>query len=77
MLPLIFALEYVLPAETSFDTHQTIEVKAPAEAVWKAILHMDMSGEPLALPFLLGVAYPIRGDVVVRLVVDEYRALGE
>jgi Polyketide cyclase / dehydrase and lipid transport. len=64
LLPLIFALEYVLPAETSFDTHQTIEVNAPAEAVWKAILHMDMSGEPLALPFLLGVAYPIRGDVV-------------
>ena len=37
---------------------------APPELVWKSILHMDTMDEPLALPFRLGVAYPLRGEVV-------------
>jgi hypothetical protein len=34
------------------------------EAVWNAILHMDRIDEPPALPFRLGVAYPIAGHVI-------------
>ncbi len=64
LLPIVFAMESVLPAQTNFDTYQTIEVAAPAELVWKSILHMDTMDEPLALPFRLGVAYPLRGEVV-------------
>jgi uncharacterized membrane protein YhaH (DUF805 family) len=64
LLPLVFALEGVLGATTSFDTHQTTEVNAPPEVVWQSIVHMDSIDEPLALPFRLGVAYPLRGELL-------------
>jgi uncharacterized membrane protein YhaH (DUF805 family) len=64
LLPIVFALESALPATTTFDTSQIIEVDAPPTAVWKAIVTMDTMDEPLALPFRLGVAYPLRGEIV-------------
>jgi hypothetical protein len=64
LLPLVFALENAWSATTFFETHETITVRAPAEAVWNALLHMDRIDEPPALPFRLGVAYPVAGDVI-------------
>ena len=64
LLPLAFAAEYALPSVTRFDTVQTIEVRAPPEAVWRSILSSDPVEGPLALPFRLGVAYPIRSEIV-------------
>ena len=64
LLPLMFAVENVLPPATTFETDQTIEVHAPPEAVWRSILSTDPVEGPLALPFRLGVAYPLRGEVI-------------
>jgi uncharacterized membrane protein YhaH (DUF805 family) len=64
VLPLVFAVESAMPATTSFDTTETIAIHAPPEWVWKSIVHMDTIEEPPALPFRLGVAYPLRGEVV-------------
>jgi hypothetical protein len=64
LLPLVFAIEDAFPATTSFDTRQTVTVGASPAAVWKCLLHTDKIEEPLALPFRLGVAYPVRGEVV-------------
>jgi hypothetical protein len=64
LLPLAFTAEYALPSATRFDTTQTIKVHAPPEAVWRSLLSTDPVEGPLALPFRLGVAYPIRGEVV-------------
>ncbi len=64
VLPLVFAVEAAFPASTNFDTTETIAVKAPTEWVWKSIVNMDTIEEPPALPFRLGVAYPLRGEVV-------------
>ena len=64
LLPLLFALESVLGTAVQFDTQQTIEVRAPPEAVWQAIVHMGPIDEPLALPFRLGVAYPLGGEII-------------
>jgi uncharacterized membrane protein YhaH (DUF805 family) len=64
LLPLLFAMENVLPATTSFDTHQTIAVRAPPDVVWKSIVHMETIDEPPSLPFRLGVAYPLRGEII-------------
>jgi uncharacterized membrane protein YhaH (DUF805 family) len=64
LLPLVFAIEAVFPAVTTFDTYQTITVEAPPATVWKYLLRMDEIDGPLALPFRLGVAYPIRGEIV-------------
>jgi hypothetical protein len=63
LLPLIFAVENVLPPISNFDTDQTIAVAAAPEVVWESILSTDPIEGPLALPFRLGVAYPLRGEV--------------
>jgi uncharacterized membrane protein YhaH (DUF805 family) len=62
LLPLMFAIEHVLPPSAHFETDQTIAVAAPPELVWKSILSTDPIEGPLALPFRLGVAYPLRGE---------------
>jgi uncharacterized membrane protein YhaH (DUF805 family) len=64
LLPLVFALESALPATTSFDTDQTIVVHASPEAVWQAIVQMERLDAPQALPFRLGVAYPLGGEII-------------
>jgi uncharacterized membrane protein YhaH (DUF805 family) len=64
LLPLIFALEAVLPPMTVFDTVETMTVDAPPGRVWDAIVHMTPIDAPLDLPFRLGVAYPLGGEIV-------------
>lgn len=64
LLPLIFAIEAVLPPMTAFDTDETMTVDAPPGRVWDAIVHMARIDAPLALPFRLGVAYPLSGEIV-------------
>jgi uncharacterized membrane protein YhaH (DUF805 family) len=63
LLPLMFAVENVLPPLAHLDTDQTITVAASPEVVWASILSTDPIEGPLALPFRLGVAYPLRGEV--------------
>ena len=62
LLPLMFAIEHVLPPSAHFETDQTIAVNAPPNLVWQSILSTDPIEGPLALPFRLGVAYPLRGE---------------
>jgi hypothetical protein len=64
LLPLVFAVENVIAETTSFDTTETIVVNAPPERVWKAVVNMDPLDEPPALPFRLGLAYPLRGEII-------------
>jgi uncharacterized membrane protein YhaH (DUF805 family) len=64
VLPLVFAVETVMAATTSFDTTETIVVNAPPDRVWNAVVHMDPLDEPPSLPFRLGVAYPLRGEII-------------
>jgi uncharacterized membrane protein YhaH (DUF805 family) len=64
LLPLTFAVENVMSSTTSFDTTETIAIHAPPEWVWKSIVNMDTIEELPALPFRLGVAYPLRGEIV-------------
>ena len=57
-------LKVVLPPATDFATRQTIDVAAPPEIVWDSIVDMERIEEPSALPFRLGVAYPLGGEIV-------------
>lgn len=63
VLPLVFAVEAAMAATTSFDTIETVIVDAPPDRVWPSIVHMDTIDAPAALPFRLGIAYPLRGDI--------------
>jgi hypothetical protein len=64
LVPLIFASEWLMPTTAHFDTQQTIEIDAPAQRVWQSIVRMDMRDEPVTLPYQLGLAYPLGGDVL-------------
>jgi len=64
VLPMVFASEQLVPSSAVFDTEETIEIAAPADAVWRALVRMEEIAVPPALPFRLGVAYPLRGEVV-------------
>jgi len=64
LLPLMFSVENLLPPSAPFDTEQTIAIAAPPDVVWQSILSADPIEGPLAMPFRLGVAYPLRGEVI-------------
>lgn len=63
ILPMIFMLEAAMPPEAPIVTQYEIEIAAPAERVWQALI----SSEPIApapgLPALAGLAYPIKGTL--------------
>ena len=65
VLPLMFALEAVLPPETHFETRETITVSAPPAMLYgPRCCGWTRSRSRPPLPFRLGVAHPIRGEVV-------------
>ena len=64
LLPLIFAVESSLPTVVAFDTVSRIHIDASPPAVWKVLINTDLSEAPVALPFRLGLAYPVRGEVI-------------
>jgi uncharacterized membrane protein YhaH (DUF805 family) len=63
LLPAMFASEQAFPATTTFATDESIDIAAPPPAVWQALIHMDRIDIPPSLPFRLGVAYPLRGEI--------------
>jgi uncharacterized membrane protein YhaH (DUF805 family) len=66
LLPAVFASENALPPMTHFDTQETIDVAASPDAVWQSLIEMDTIEVKPGLPFRLGVAYPIRAEIIGR-----------
>lgn len=64
LLPIVLAAEHALPPSTVFATAQTIEIAAAPHIVWHALVTLDMSGTEPELPFRLGMAYPLRTEIV-------------
>ncbi len=64
LLPLVFALENAFPTSVHFETQQAVTIDASSEVVWKTIVTMPTIDERPALPFRLGMAYPLRGEVI-------------
>jgi hypothetical protein len=64
LMPLMFAMESVLPPAIHFETQSTIEINAAPDAVWAALVNTDLSDAPVPLLFRLGVAYPLRGEIL-------------
>lgn len=57
-------LEAMAQREAAFELRSTIDIDAPASAVWSALVEMETIAEEPGLPFRLGVAYPVRGTMV-------------
>lgn len=64
LLPLVFLSEQAFPPSRTVDISQSIDVAAPAGAVWRSLIHMDAIGPAPALPFRLGVAYPLSAQII-------------
>ena len=64
LLPLVFGSEYALPSNTFFSTDESMDIAASPHDVWLSVVHMGAINSAPALPFKLGVAYPIRGDIL-------------
>ncbi|HEY2034495.1 MAG TPA: DUF805 domain-containing protein [Rhizomicrobium sp.] len=64
LLPMVFGSEYMLPANTFFSTTESIDIAAAPHDVWRSIVDMGAITSPVSLPFKLGVAYPVRGDII-------------
>ena len=64
ILPLVFAIEAVMPPAVLITTHESIEIAAPPAAVWRALVSdAPIAGRP-QLVALAGFAYPIRGRLL-------------
>jgi uncharacterized membrane protein YhaH (DUF805 family) len=64
IIPLLFASEQALPRTSAFTDAVSIEVAATPDAVWQAVLNMDTITEAPSMLFRLGIAYPVRGEVI-------------
>lgn len=64
VLPALFAFEAALPATLDLQSRQTIEIAAPPDVVWQALVNMDPLPEPQAWSLRLGFAYPLSAQIV-------------
>lgn len=65
-LPVLFATERAAPATIEFADRQSVDISAPPSAVWSAATQMAQIHDRPALPFRLGLAYPLRGEIIGR-----------
>jgi len=64
VLPIVFAVENAAPPEAILVTHEVIEIAAPPSAVWAALVDKGEIGPAPSLPFRLGLAYPVRSEIL-------------
>jgi uncharacterized membrane protein YhaH (DUF805 family) len=64
VIPLIYALEAILPASVTYENEVSIDINAPPAAVWRSITAMGHIEEPPGLLFRLGIAHPLSGRLV-------------
>jgi len=64
ILPALFAFERAITAEVSFTTTESVTIAAPPSAVWRALIDPAPIRERPSLPFRLGLAYPVSGQIL-------------
>lgn len=63
VLPLVMAMEAAVPSESLIESREDVVVDASPAEVWRAVTHMDRMDAQPALPFRLGLAYPMGGEL--------------
>jgi len=64
LLPLVFALEAAMPPSAAIASQESIDIAAPAPAVWRAMTSGADIAEPPGLVGRAGLAYPLRGTLL-------------
>jgi hypothetical protein len=68
VLPALFAFERATTVEISFTATQSVVVAAPPAEVWRALVDPAPIQERPSLPFRLGLAYPVSGEILAPAV---------
>ena len=63
VLPFVMGLEAAVPNEAMIVSRESVDVDAAPAEVWRAVTHMDQMDAHPALPFRLGLAYPLGGEL--------------
>lgn len=63
LMPLLLAIETAEPPRLAFHDTRSVEISAPPDAVWEAIVHMGRIESAPAAPFGWGLAYPVAGRI--------------
>jgi hypothetical protein len=66
ILPLLFAMEAAMPPSLSMVAEQAIDIAAPPEAVWQALISSEPIGLAPGLVGQAGLAYPLRGRLTAE-----------
>jgi hypothetical protein len=64
ILPALFAFERAITSEVNFTTTESVVIAAPPTAVWRALIDPAPMRERPSLPFRLGLAYPVSGQIL-------------
>ena len=62
-LPLLFAADRLHEERAEFTVESSVDIAATPSEVCEAVAHMRTIAETPPLPFRLGVAYPLRGEM--------------
>lgn len=64
LLPLAFLVEAAVPPSAAFRTEEAIDIQAPREAIWQAIVSDKPIAEPPGLIAATGLAYAVKGEML-------------
>lgn len=64
VLPLLILVDVALPPAAAVDVRQSIEISAPPDAVWRALISDEAIAEPPGLVAWTGLAVPVRGRLL-------------
>ena len=62
-LPLVFLLEAMVPAQLQLASAESVVIDATPPQVWKAVIANEAIGPSPALPFRMGLAYPVASEL--------------
>jgi hypothetical protein len=62
-LPVLFALETIMPPAVPIESHESIDIAASPEMVWHALTSRDVIAASPGLVATAGFAYPIRSHI--------------
>ncbi len=67
LIPMAGGAEHVARLQPAMiELTSTVEIDAPPEVVWRRLVEFPAMDRPTQWPFELGIAYPVRADLVGR-----------
>jgi uncharacterized membrane protein YhaH (DUF805 family) len=66
VIPVIASADATRPPTPLREVRSSVEIDAPSDVVWRHVIAFSPLDEPPALVFRLGIAYPLRAEIIGR-----------